>query len=171
MLMVMHECVCPQHKQAHVLVLFNVAAALLKCLVPHGCARCSVSALHNVGAITTWRKRECFFAANQLLWQPHGYAQSSHKLVPHVSAALLCLCLRVCLLQLFELLTTFVEKPLLKPQVAAALKDMMYVTIAYLQMTQVHMHSRQQQCDRWLTTACTPAPLASYICLLVGAST
>jgi hypothetical protein len=76
-----------------------------------------------------------------------------------VPAALLCLCLRLCLLQLFELLTTFVEKPQLKPQVAAALKDMMYVTIAYLQMTQVH--SRQQQCDRWLTTACAPGPLAS----------
>jgi hypothetical protein len=68
----------------------------------------------------------------------------------------------MCLLQLFELLTTFVEKPLLKPQVAAALKDMMYVTIAYLQMTQVH--SRQQQYDGLLTTARKPALLESYDC-------
>lgn len=40
-------------------------------------------------------------------------------------------------LQLFELLTTFVGKSQFKTQVQAALKDIVYVSIAYLQMTQV----------------------------------
>lgn len=35
----------------------------------------------------------------------------------------------------------FVEKPQYKGQVQAALKDMMYTTIAYLQMTQVCAHN------------------------------
>lgn len=52
-------------------------------------------------------------------------------------------------LQLLELLTTFVDKPQFRGQVQAALKEMMYVTITYLQMTQV------------ITTT---APTYSYAC-------
>jgi hypothetical protein len=40
-------------------------------------------------------------------------------------------------LQLLELLTTFVDKPQFRGQVQAALKEMMYVSTTYLQMTQV----------------------------------
>ena len=43
----------------------------------------------------------------------------------------------VCWSQLLELLTTFVDKPQFRAQVQAALKEMMYVSTAYLQMTQV----------------------------------
>lgn len=48
-----------------------------------------------------------------------------------------CVMLAALLLQHIELLTTFVEKPQFQGQVQAALKEMMYVSIAYLQMTQV----------------------------------
>jgi hypothetical protein len=42
---------------------------------------------------------------------------------------------------LLELLTTFVEKAQFKSALQAALKDMMYVSIAYLQMTQVNIRN------------------------------
>jgi hypothetical protein len=54
-----------------------------------------------------------------------------------VTACAAPVCWLLLSLQLIELLTTFVEKPQYKAQVQAALKEMMYTTIAYLQMTQV----------------------------------
>jgi hypothetical protein len=61
------------------------------------------------------------------------------------------------LLQLIELLTTFVEKAQFKSAVQAALKEMMYVGIAYLQMTQVRTRNtswqsccRAQRAARWV---------------------